>query len=40
MVVDDLVHGHHDAVAHQLLDDIYGTLIDNLSQVLYSKGLG
>ena len=34
LIVDHLVHGRHDPVAHQLLDHINGILVQDLSQIL------
>ena len=38
-VVDNLVHGHHNPVSHQLLDDIHRALVNQFRQVLDRQGL-
>ena len=40
LIVDDLVHGSHDAVAHQLLDDVDWVLVGQFGQMLDAERLG
>ena len=34
LIVDHLVHGRHNPIAHQLLDHVNGILVQNLRQIL------
>ena len=38
LMVDDLVHGDHNAVSHQLFDDINGRLVQEFGQFFYGEG--